>query len=125
MPKKGYKQTEDHKRKAALNRPDISGEKNPNFGKSVSEETRRKLSLAKKGKKLSEEHKKKISESNKGRDNSGIKNPMYGKKQSEETKRKIGEANKGRSIGKNPNKSRPHTKEWKRQHSEQMKGSGK
>lgn len=107
MPKKGYKQTEDHKRKIALNRPDNSGEKNPNFGKPVSIETRRKLSLAKKGKKLSEEHKKKISESNKGRDTSGVKNSMYGRKHSEETKRKIGKANKRRHNEKKLNKSQP------------------
>lgn len=41
------------------------GEKNPNYGKHLSEETKRKLSEAKLGRKLSEEHRRKISDSNK------------------------------------------------------------
>ena len=51
-----------------------------------SEETRRKLSEAKKGKKFSEEHKRKMSEAKKG------------KKLSEEHKRKMSEAKKGKKF---------------------------
>lgn len=43
------------------------GEKNPNFGKHLSEITRKKLSIAHSGKKLSEEHIRKIVENNKNR----------------------------------------------------------
>ena len=56
----------------------------------MNEETKRKMSEAKKGKHLSEEHKLKISEAHKGK-----KHPMYGKKHSEETKRKMSELHKG------------------------------
>jgi len=73
MPKKGYKQTEEHKEKQR--------------NKIVSKETRRKLSEINKGKKgywtgkhISEETKKKISESKKG-----DKHPNYGKHHSKET----------------------------------------
>ena len=73
----------------------------------MSEETKRKLSVAHTGKKLSEEHKRKISEANNGKIRSdeikrklseskiGKNNPMFGKKLSEEHKQKIFEANKG------------------------------
>jgi len=44
-----------------------SKEKNPNWGKSPSEETRRKQSIAHKGKSKSKEHREKISASNKGK----------------------------------------------------------
>lgn len=70
--------------------------------KNMSEETRKKMSEAHKGKStwnkgkyLSEEHKKKLSETLKGK-LAGENNPMYGKKHSEETKNKIGEAHKGK-----------------------------
>jgi group I intron endonuclease len=51
----------------------------------ISQESRQKMSLAKKGKKLSEEHKKKISLSSKGL------------KRSDETRKKISNAQKGKS----------------------------
>lgn len=85
----------------------LSGEKGPNFGKCFSEETRRKMSEARKSKpghQQSEEAKRKISESLKGRrrseetkmkmseSKSGEKHPNFGKHLSEETKRKISEA---------------------------------
>ena len=81
----------------------ISGENNHNYGKQFSEETKQKMSEAKKGenhpnygKKQSEETKRKKSEAMKGENN-----PMYGKKLSEETKRKKSEAMKGKQAGEN------------------------
>ena len=60
------------------------GEKNHNYGKIHSEETRRKMSESQIGKTLSKEHIDKIIEGLKGR-------PV-----SEETRRKMSEARKGR-----------------------------
>ena len=45
----------------------FKGEKNPNFGKPPSEETRRKISRIKKGVPVSKEHKRKLSEACKGK----------------------------------------------------------
>lgn len=61
--------------------------------RTISEETRKKISETRKGKKFSEEHLRNI-----GLSKSGSNNPNYGKPRSEETKRKISEANKGRFI---------------------------
>ena len=66
--------------------PPMFGEKHPNFGKELSEETKRKIGEANKGRTLSEETKRKIGESSKGRTHS------------EETKRKIGESSKGKTT---------------------------
>ena len=52
-----------------------------------SEESKRKMSEAKKGKKFSDEHRRKLSEA------------IKGKKHSEETKRKLSEYNKGKLVG--------------------------
>jgi len=60
------------------------GERNPNYGKPRSEETKRKISIAHKGKSLSKKHKQKISVANKG------------KLRSKETKQKIAAARRGR-----------------------------
>ena len=66
-------------------------------GRTVSEETKRKISEKKKGKKQSQETIEK-------RRKSTIGNPKLkanlGKRLREETKRKIGEASKGRNVGK-------------------------
>ena len=74
----------------------LSKEKHPFFGKHHSEESKKKMSLARKGKTspnkgkhLSEEQKRKIGESLKGRTG-----PNKGKTMSEETKKKISEAKK-------------------------------
>ena len=76
-------------------------------GKSLSEETRKKISDANKGKQFSEETRKKMSESDKGRTVSektrkkiseAKKGNKYnlGKKRSDEAKKKLSEASKGR-----------------------------
>ena len=59
------------------------GEKNPMYGKHLSDESKNKLSEARKGIHFTEEHKNKLSEAKKG-------HPV-----SEETKKKIGELKKG------------------------------
>lgn len=104
--------TEEARRKISENHADISGEKNPNYGKGYkirgeknpfygkhhSKEVKRKISEAKKGKTLSESTKRKMSESRKGEKNPnygkgdtrrGEKNPNYGKHHTEEAKRKM------------------------------------
>ena len=67
------------------------GEKNPMFGKPRSEETKRKISAAKKGK-----HNNNKGENN--HNNKGENNPFYGKEHSEETKQKISDAMKGKTF---------------------------
>ena len=69
-----------------------------------SEESKRKMSEAKRGKTPSEEHKRKISEANKG------------KTYSEESKRKMSEARRGKPII-------PHSEEHKRRISEARRGN--
>lgn len=66
------------------------GKHNPMYGKTPSDETKRKQSEAKKGKKNPNYGKTHIEEIRKtmGRDVSGMNNPMYGKTASEETKQK-------------------------------------
>jgi hypothetical protein len=83
-------------RKFCSNKCARSGKNNPMFGKHHSEETREKMSDAKKGRRLSEETKKKLSDANKGENNF-----WYGKHHTEETKKKISNARKGKYAGKN------------------------
>jgi len=66
--------------------PTLCGESHPMFGKTLSEETRRKISEASKGKIASEETRRKLSEAHKGRI------------VSEETRRKMSEASKGKIV---------------------------
>lgn len=69
----------------------LKGEQNPNYGKHLSEETKRKLSEAKKGKKghpMSEEHKKKLSDL------------LRGKPKPESQRKKLSEAIKGTKVPK-------------------------
>lgn len=100
------------------------GESNPMYGKHFSEESKNKISKAKKGKCTrennpmygkhhSEESKKKMSEAAKGR-----QGPNKGKKFSEEHKKKIGASKKGNKnmLGKH------HTKEARNKMSEAKKG---
>ena len=81
------------------------GEKNHNYGKTLSAETRRKISEAKKGVKKSAETKRKMGEAHKRRPppSAETRRKMGEAKRnmSEETKRKIGEAKEGE---KNPMK---------------------
>ena len=64
MPHKGYKLTEEHKKKISLG---LKGENHPFYGKHRSKATKRKISEAKKGRKHSEETKRKMRESHKAR----------------------------------------------------------
>ena len=97
--------------KMSANHPDVSGERNPNYGKKTPPETCAKISVANKGKTkgqkrkpFSEKHKANISANH--ADVSGEKNPNYGKKASPETLAKMSEAKMGEN---NPHygKSRP------------------
>jgi hypothetical protein len=100
-----------------------------------SEETKRKVSNAKKGTVTSEETKLKLKEKRKGRKPAlGMKhtekwkkdhskrmldnNPFAGKKHAEETRKIISEKTKGRDA---PNKGKPHSEETKRKISEKRK----
>lgn len=69
---KGFRHSDDARRRMSIN---SSGEKNPNYGKKFSEETRRKISESHKGKKHSVESLHKMSLAQKGQNN-----PNYGKK---------------------------------------------
>lgn len=84
----------------------LIGEKNPFYGKTHSEETRRKISKSLKGVKHSEESRRKMSESR-----SGEKNIMFGKHHSEETRRKIRKSLKGKIP---PNKGKQMSEEQKK-----------
>ena len=90
--RKGYKQTEEHKRKRLEsqkrffeNNPDCrKGKKHPLYGKKHSEETKHKISLAHTGKKRSKEFCEQMRQLHLGR------------KHTEESKRKIGDAQIGK-----------------------------
>jgi len=82
-----------------------------NGGQYTSDESRQKMSLAKKGSKLSEEHKQRISESLKGHEGY-----WTGKSHDEESNRKRSDALKGRS-------KTPFSEDHKRRISESKKGS--
>ncbi|AGE52505.1 GIY-YIG catalytic domain-containing endonuclease [Paramecium bursaria Chlorella virus CvsA1] len=113
----------------------ISGEKNGMFGKQHTEETKKKLSVAKSGEKNgmfgkhhAEESKKKLSNANSGEKNgmygngyliSGENNPMFGKHHTEETKKKLSVANSGEN---NPMFGKHLTDETKRKISDAHMG---
>ena len=88
------------------------GEKNPNYGKEMSEEQKQKISEKRKGTKLSEEHKDKIRQKMMGN------TWNVGKKLSDETKRKVGEAQKGNQYM----KGMKFSEETKQKMSESHKG---
>jgi group I intron endonuclease len=73
------------------------------LGLKHNEESKRKMSLAKKGKKLSKDHKKKIGDLAKGRKHSEeskirMSQVQKGRKVSEETKQKLSDANLGKKL---------------------------
>ena len=78
-----------------------------NLGKSLSEETRKKLSESNKGKHLSAETRQKLSEANKGKPSC-----MKSKHLSAETRQKLSEARKGKH----------HSEETRKKMSEALKG---
>lgn len=90
------------------------------FGYKHTEETRKKMSEARKGKHLTEEHKRKLSESKKGENN-----PSYGKHPTEETRKKMSEARMGNKncVGRIPwNKGKKRSEETKQKISKALKG---
>lgn len=104
----GKQFTEEHRQNLSKNHADVSGEKNPFWGKKHSSKTREILSNANAGKdRFSAEYKKLLSEKMSGRGN-----PFFGKSHTEEAKnklrqpktpehrRKLSIALKGRPIGK-------------------------
>lgn len=91
--------TDGTKRKISENHADMSGEKNPMFGKHHTEESNRKNSKSHRGIHPSEESNRKNSESQKGE-----KNHFFGKHHSEKSKQQSSESHKGLLMGdKNPN----------------------
>ena len=93
---------------------DTSGENHPQYGKTLSEETKNKISNTLTGRIEPEETRKKKSESK-----IGEKNSFYGKKHSIDTKNKISETKKGTESW---NKGIPMSEESKRKLSNSKKG---
>ena len=86
---RGYKHTEETRKKMREHHANVSGENGPMYGKKHSEETR---------KKMREHHADVSGENNPFYGNhslAGKNNPMYGKKHSEETRKKMSDAFKG------------------------------
>lgn len=104
-------------RQTLLRRYAIGDLVNPMTGKTLQEETRRKISEKARGRKLSDETKQKLREASTGR------------KRTEETCRKISEANKGRQVSEETrrkisagNKGKKHTEEARLKMSLSRKG---
>ena len=76
----GFKHTDESRAKISANHADVSGEKNPQYGKHPSDETRARISA---------NH----------ADVSGEKNPNYGKPLSDEQKAKMSASRKGKKFG--------------------------
>jgi len=94
MTSKGYRHTEETKRKMSETR---RGKNNPNYGKKHTEQTKKLMSKHRKGKCTGEE------------------NPNYGKTFSAETRRKMSEARIGKYTGKNsPHYGKPKSAEHRR-----------
>jgi len=72
---------------------DKKGKNNPNYGKTPSEETRRRMRESRKGRITSAESRKKMSDSTKG-----ASHPNYGKLRSETTKSKISNSLRGHKL---------------------------
>ena len=102
---KGFRHSEESKKKMSKNRKGkggLKGSLHPLFGKHRSEDVKKKMSKAHTGKILSEEHKKKMSTAV-----TGIKNPFFGKRHSEENLKKM----RGRKVSEESKKkmSKAHT----------------
>lgn len=95
----------------------FKGEKNPFYGKTHNEETRKKLSRINIGRLKSEKAKQIASEICKNR--IGDKHPMYGKKHKEDSIIKMRESNKGSN---NPMYGKNHSEETKKIMSDLKKG---
>lgn len=89
---KGKHLTEETKKKLSVAMSKYTGENSGMYGKHHTKETRRKISEAKKN--ISEETRRKMSEAAKHK--LGEKNPMFGKHHNEETKNKLSELRKGK-----------------------------
>ena len=91
----GKNHSENTKQKISKNTTYASGKNHHSYGKTLSEEHKRKISNSKIGKVLSEEHKKRLSIIKLGKNN-----PFYGKKYSEEARRKmsISKLSKNREV---------------------------
>jgi len=88
----GYKFSEESKQKMSKSHIGLqSGENSPNFGTSLSEETKRKIGLKNKGRALSEEQKQNISNGQ-----TGEKHHRFGKHLTEDHKQKLSENTKGK-----------------------------
>ncbi len=98
MPLKGFKHSEETKKKIGLAQ---IGRKSPMEGKRHTEEAKKKISMRIKGKKHTEETKRKIGFAQKG-----SKHHMYGKTHTKEAKLKLSKAFKGRTS---PMKGRKFT----------------
>ena len=99
------------------------------IGRKLSEETKKKISLANKGQKnhmfgkhMSKQNKEMISKMAKNRLKKPENNPMFGKKHSDETKQLIREKNKGLFGIKNSNYGNRWTDEQKQKLSDKKKG---
>jgi group I intron endonuclease len=93
----GGDQGKEARRKISLA---LSGINNGMYGKTHSDEIRKRISESHKGRKFSDEHKEKIRLSSVGKHNHfGQNHPMYGKHHTAETKRKISESLRNKSLG--------------------------
>lgn len=96
------------------------GMNHPNYGKHLSEETRKKISEAEKGKYISEEQKRHHSEVMKGRTPWNKGKPAWnrGKTIPDEVKKKISEANKGKHFASEETRKKMSgaKRQWKVKH---------
>ena len=116
--------SEETRAKMSANHPDISGEKNPNFGKKTPPEVCAKISVSNKGKHSERKGKKNSPEtcakiSANHADVSGEKNPNFGKKPSLETLAKMSASKTGEN---NPNYGKPRPPETCAKISAKLKG---
>jgi hypothetical protein len=114
----GYKFSDDAKNRMSESRKGkLAGEKNPMFGKLVTNETREKISKANTGKKHTDVTKLKMSDRKIGENNH-----FYGKTHTEETKLKIAEASSKRTGELSNMYGKKHTDVAKLKMSKKRKG---